>query len=110
MKNRNGICLSLITLLLSVGCSAKNPEHSADQIDSGKDEGSNMPNVSIQHCLDDGYEILKVTQDGIPKNYLCINPVTNKKCETWAYYRGSCQLADTETQKPPEHGITIKAK
>jgi putative hemolysin len=69
-----------------------------------------MPDVSIQRCIDDGYEVEKVTKDGIPTRYLCINPNTKQKCDTWLYYRGSCRLEATDTQSVPSSGITIKDK
>jgi putative hemolysin len=101
MPNSLKVSLSLAILAISAGCSAKNSEPPGD---------NSMPDISIQHCLDDGYEVVKVTKDGIPTRYLCINPKTKQKCEAWSYYRGSCRLAATDTQSAPSSGITIKAK
>jgi putative hemolysin len=110
MPNRLKISLILAILLISVGCSAKNSQPSADTTSSVKDDQLSMPNISIKHCLDDGYEVVKVTKDGIPMRYLCINPKTRQKCETWAYYRGSCRLTDSVKQSVPSSGIIIKTQ
>jgi putative hemolysin len=85
-------------------------EHPEDRVTSVKGDQSAMPDISIQHCLDDGYEVVKVTKDGIPARYLCIDPKTKRKCEAWSYYRGSCRLADSDGQTPPASDIKIKGK
>jgi putative hemolysin len=85
-------------------------EHPNDSMASVKDDQSAMPDVSIKRCLDDGYEVVSVTKGGIPSKYLCIDPKTKRKCESWAYYRGSCQLVGSDKQPDPTTGITIKAK
>jgi putative hemolysin len=110
MPNRLKIFLSLLILMISVGCSATNSEPTADTMSPVKGDQSSMPNISIQHCLDDGYEVVKVTKDGMPMRYLCVNPQTSQKCETWAYYRGSCQLTDSGNQSVPSSGIRIKSE
>jgi putative hemolysin len=110
MPNSLKISLSLAILVISIGCSAKNSERPEDSVSSVKDDKSSMKDISIQHCLDDGYEAVSVMKGGVPARYLCVNPKTKQKCETWAYYRGSCKLADSNKQSSPSSGISIKSK
>jgi putative hemolysin len=108
MKNSRSVFLGLAVLLLTAGCSTKTQEPSADQTGVTEDAKSKSPDVSIQHCVDDGYEVVQVSRNGIPANHLCINPKTNLKCDSWAYYRGDCQLDAGGSKQNPDQGKAVQ--
>ena len=55
-------------------------------------EGSGIANPADKHCVDAGYRLEYVHENGIPVDGLCINDKTGAKCRTWAYFRGECTL------------------
>ncbi|MES9943039.1 MAG: hypothetical protein ABW104_18265 [Candidatus Thiodiazotropha sp. 6PLUC2] len=67
-----------------------------------------MPDSSIQFCKDAGFDAVAVTENGIPTKYLCINPKTNKKCDSWAFFRGDCKLDNSDNPSSADQGIKIK--
>ncbi|MEJ2621780.1 MAG: hypothetical protein P8163_16450 [Candidatus Thiodiazotropha sp.] len=110
MKNSRSLYIGLAVLLLTGGCSTKSQEPSADQTGVPEGTQSGQPDVSIQPCVDDGYEVVQVNRNGIPENYLCVNPKTNLKCDSWAYYRGECQLDADGAKQSSDQGKAIKQR
>lgn len=51
-----------------------------------------MANPAASKCVNDGFELKPIMENGVTKEYLCINPATGKKCEVWKYYRGECSV------------------
>jgi len=77
------ICLMFFYL---TGCSIKKTYHT---------ETKNMgaaPNPAAEKCIRDGYNLEPVLENGVPVDYVCVNPETGKKCEIWKYFRNECNL------------------
>jgi len=53
---------------------------------------SSGANPATLKCIDDGYELKAVEQNGIVIRYLCVNLENGKKCTSWSYYREECYL------------------
>ncbi len=49
-----------------------------------------LGNPAVKKCLDDGYDILPITTNGLPSGNLCVD--AENKCEVWSFYRGDCLL------------------
>ncbi len=76
MRKRSGAAI----LLLLIGC--------ADPVA----ERTSIPNPAARKCLDDGYRLVAVKENGVPRWHFCIDSKSGKKCEVWAYFRGECRL------------------
>ena len=76
MRNKTGAAL----LLVLTGCAGQPDKRPA------------VPNPAARKCLDDGYRLVAVKKDGVPRWYFCIDPESGKKCEVWAYFRRQCHL------------------
>lgn len=97
MRNKLAYKAGLLVLLLVGGCSNSNPESAS--ADSGRQVKATATNAahgvadpSVKYCLEHGYKSQPVTRDGIPQSYLCVNAESGKKCDSWAYFRGQCEL------------------
>jgi putative hemolysin len=91
----NGVRTSLYfaLVLISGGCSAPNTDTSPDKVVNDQNKKmDNINDVSIEHCLKNGYEVAPIKRDNIPVSHLCVNKSDDRKCDSWAYYRGSCHL------------------
>ena len=55
-------------------------------------EAPEMANPADVKCVEEGYQLQYVREDGIPIKGLCVNERTGAKCESWAFYRGECSL------------------
>ncbi|MCG7984053.1 MAG: hypothetical protein JAY90_15050 [Candidatus Thiodiazotropha lotti] len=108
IRNSAMLSLFLSLLLVTASCSTKNSEPQTDQKISEANEKPGMPDKSIQHCKEAGFESVVVTENGIPTSYLCINPSTNKKCDSWAFYRGNCRLDNSDAPSSADKAIKIK--
>lgn len=104
----NAIYTVSLSLMLTAACSSNNSEPQTDREISADNVKSGMPDKSVQHCKEAGFDITAITENGIPTSYLCINPSTNKKCDSWAFYRGECQLDNSDNPSQVEQGIKIK--
>jgi putative hemolysin len=49
-------------------------------------------NPAVKKCLEDGYVVEPVMENGVPVDHRCINPETGKACGVWEYYRDACML------------------
>lgn len=96
MRNKGRYKAGLLLLLMVGGCSNSNPESAS--ADSGKVKAAatnathGVADPSVKHCLEQGYKSQAVTRDGIPQSYLCFDAESGKKCDSWAYFRGQCEL------------------
>lgn len=55
-------------------------------------ENSTMGNPAAQKCVNDGFVLTPVVEQGVPVKYMCSNPSTGLKCEVWAYFKNQCRL------------------
>lgn len=94
----NALALLCITALFSVtACSVSAEGTRARQADTEQPVFPKLADPSIKKCIADGYQTEPVQQNGIVHSYLCINPLSNEKCDSWRYFRGECKL----TPLPP---------
>jgi putative hemolysin len=108
-SNRQQLFSLTALLLLTGGCTAQNAGSGTEPALAENTPGKQLADASVQRCIDDGYTAAPVLRDGIPSSYLCINSETRKKCDSWAYYRGECQLKGSGLSSPSqEQGIKIK--
>ena len=49
-------------------------------------------NPAVKKCLEDGYVVEPVMENGVPVDHRCINPETGRACGVWEYYRNDCTL------------------
>ena len=81
---------------LGSGCSLAQPTP------SGADQPSlQVPDPSVALCLENGHQLAPMRKAGIIQSYLCINPETGLKCDSWAYYRGECSSERQQPQRKP---------
>jgi putative hemolysin len=71
---------------LTIACSQPHRSGSVDLHDSS------IANPSYQKCIDEGFKIEQIIENGIPVDAYCINTLTGKKCKIWAYFRGECSM------------------
>lgn len=69
------------------GCGIKDAE-----MDTKKDSLGGVPSPAAQKCAEDGYTLEPILKNGVPVDYVCVNPDTGKKCEVWKYFRDECHL------------------
>ena len=58
---------------------------------SGQEDPS-IANPADEHCVEAGYRLEYIRENGIPVDGLCINDETGAKCQSWAYFRKECTL------------------
>lgn len=81
---------------------------SMSSVQSALGETVGLANPAALRCIDNQYELIHVhDESGVPVSSLCINRKNNRKCESWAYYRGECSLegpgdAARKDSAPPE--------
>lgn len=51
-----------------------------------------LANPAATRCIDDGYVLEPIVENGIIVDHICINPETGMKCEVWKYFRNECKL------------------
>lgn len=51
-----------------------------------------MANPAAGKCVNDGFVLKAIMENGVTKEYLCINPETGKSCEIWKYYHNECSI------------------
>lgn len=85
--------------VLIAGCCSCEPTGSGDP--PAATEGASashgvrrVPNVAHQKCVEDGYEVEAIEENGIPIGAECVDRRTGRRCEVWAYYRGECRLSE----------------
>ncbi|MBF0412916.1 MAG: DUF333 domain-containing protein [Desulfamplus sp.] len=57
-----------------------------------KPDAMRMANPAATRCIDDGYQLEPVVENGVTVEYMCVNPETGLKCEAWKYLRNECSL------------------
>lgn len=68
------------------------PGATAERTNGG--EPPAIANPAAVKCIEDGYQLSTVTENGVPTASFCCNPANGKKCEVWQYFRGECRLED----------------
>ena len=104
MKNRANhrvliacFVMGLFAVVLAIGCGG-NPGSTATRIDPADESGvssaqpATRPNPAAEKCIQDGFTLAPIVENGVPRGHLCINPENGKKCDAWDYYRGQCNL------------------
>ena len=81
------ICLAALT-----GCARPNPLPSSASSAANDWPDTKVRDPSLALCARRGYRLVPMRQGGLVQSYLCINPETGLKCDSWAYYRGDCNL------------------
>ncbi len=76
----------------AAGCNGDTPEETRSRALSPGPDGAGMANPADKHCVESGYRLEYVRQDGISVDGLCVNDETGAKCTAWAYFRGECAL------------------
>lgn len=51
-----------------------------------------MANPAAVKCVQDGYLLEPVVENGVSVGHLCVNPRTGLQCEIWKYFRNECAL------------------
>ena len=91
MRNKFFIVV-LFLFLQGVACSSDK----SHQVDNSQTSSAiNVKNPAAVKCINDGYEVQPVKEYGVPIKYLCVNKDTGIKCELWSYFRGECDLRNT---------------
>jgi len=67
-----------------------NGEHS--QSIEGNNQKKAIANPAATRCVNDGYTLEPVVENGVSVDCLCVNPETGLKCEVWKYFRNECSL------------------
>lgn len=94
-NNRILFIITYIYLLALTGCSGSNSnseEQPAIEQVSNRHSTQLLADPSLKKCLDDGYKLIPIKQDGIVRSYMCVNPLTNLKCDSWLYFHNKCSL------------------
>ncbi len=79
----------LLLFLCSAGCTRE--KGTAGENNTGNPV-EKVTNPAVRKCLEDGYQVEAVKENGVVREYLCVNPETGKKCEVWSYFRNECSL------------------
>ncbi|RLC21457.1 MAG: hypothetical protein DRI57_02290 [Deltaproteobacteria bacterium] len=88
MSNNFGKVFVLwLAFFCMAGCGMKEVE-----IDTKNDSVSGVPNPAAQKCVEDGYILEPILENGVPIDSVCVNPDTGRKCEVWKYFRDECSL------------------
>ncbi len=61
-------------------------------LETSRAGASEVANPADEHCVETGYRLEYVYEDGIPVYGLCINDAAGVKCTSWAYFREECML------------------
>lgn len=69
-------------------------EHSNEYVKKNGDihHKPSLANPAATRCIDDGYVLEPIVENGIIVDHICINPETGMKCEVWKYFRNECKL------------------
>lgn len=81
----------LAMLVVSGACSG---EKKAVYVDQTETAASTMANPAACKCIDDGYRLQPIIENGVSVGYRCVDPVSGKTCEVWDYFRGNCRFPD----------------
>lgn len=89
MIKNSAVGLSILIMISSTACSV-----TSNAAPSAREQQKTVADPSVKKCIADGYRSVPVTKDGVVLRYLCIDPVSHKKCDSWHYFRGECTLKD----------------
>jgi putative hemolysin len=78
-----------VLAVLNIGCVKQNIE----QISGTTTSQARLANPAVKKCLEDGYVVEPVMENGVPVDHRCINPRTGQECGVWEYYRNDCSLS-----------------
>lgn len=76
-------------LLIIFACS---PEKNNSLTDSQALPAKGLANPAAIKCLNDGYSLKPIEENGVSRGYFCVNKETGMKCEIWSYFRKECDL------------------
>lgn len=84
-------CINVIFLISA--CSNYEPTQ-VNELDNSYLEQVELSDPSLEKCISDGYRLVPIQELGVVHSYLCVNEAAHKKCDSWAYYRKECSLAE----------------
>ena len=88
MKSKFIIGVSFLVLIIFACSPVKNNSLTASQALPAK----GLANPAAKKCLNDGYFLKPIEENGVSKGFFCINKETGMKCEIWSYFREECDL------------------
>ncbi len=53
---------------------------------------TDLSDPAVRKCIDDGFIVQPVIENGVLVRHLCINPEIGLKCDVWDYFRKECSL------------------
>jgi putative hemolysin len=89
MQNKFIIGVSLLCLF-GVACAQEKNNPLAN---SRTVPAKGLANPAAIKCIEDGYVLKPIEENGAPRGYFCVNKETGSKCEIWSYFRGECDLS-----------------
>lgn len=93
----NKVILFSIILIMLTGCTV--PQGKPPQPDATGAVSPNMPNPAALYCEQNGYwHEIRTANDG-SQSGVCVFP-DGSSCDEWAYYRGECGPAASESPTP----------
>jgi len=87
---KSNLVPGLVFLLLTgFACSQeKNSSLGVSQARSAR----GLANPAAVKCINDGYELKTIEENGVTIKSFCVNKETGMECEIWSYFRGECDL------------------
>ena len=97
IKNCLVFSVIFIFLVACKGTTAKDNGSDDASVSSGSEQSqishkTKIANPAAARCVDDGYQLEPVVENGVSVDSLCVNPETGLKCEVWKYFRNECSL------------------
>ncbi|MCA1794522.1 MAG: hypothetical protein LC660_11775 [Desulfobacteraceae bacterium] len=89
MKNmQKALPVCMMLAMMTMGCVGHDSKHPSETTAPV----SRPANPAVKKCLEDGYIVEPVMENGVPVDHRCINPETDRACGVWEYYRKDCAL------------------
>lgn len=89
MRNmRMVLTVCMVLAVMTTGCMSQDPGQTTDPTAAVV----RPANPAVKKCLEDGYVVEPVMENGVPVDHRCINPETGRACGVWEYYRNECTL------------------
>ncbi|MBF0258340.1 MAG: DUF333 domain-containing protein [Desulfamplus sp.] len=82
----------LSAFIFIVACKDNRAGEYKETTPSENDSKPSMANPAATRCVNDGYSLEPIIENGVNVDYLCVNPETGFKCEIWKYFRNECSL------------------
>lgn len=96
------IAVTLVSIIACKGNAAGKHNGAVERNDHGEKQSKGqieennpktaLANPAATHCVNDGYILEPIVENGVSVDYLCVNPETSLKCEIWKYFRNECTL------------------